>query len=88
MTLWHALLLAQAAVFVVWAVLAFRILFRLRARAVRDSGRTFPGLGATLRSFRGFVTRPDDRADRTRLVLLTLVLAGLSVAIALTGGRA
>ncbi|HMO07338.1 MAG TPA: hypothetical protein PKD10_06775 [Paracoccaceae bacterium] len=49
MTLHYVLLAAQAVGFVVWAFVAFRILFRLRARAVAETGLPFPGLGATLR---------------------------------------
>lgn len=86
MTWWHLVLTVQAVTALVWAYTAFRILFRLRARAVRDSGQMFPGLRSTLRAFGGFLTRPDDAPDRRRLGVLTVALIGLSVLIAVTGG--
>ncbi|HMO72097.1 MAG TPA: hypothetical protein PKC84_10735 [Paracoccaceae bacterium] len=82
MTLHYVLLAAQAVVFVVWAFVAFRILFRLRARAGAETGLPFPGVGATLRSLAGFLRRPEDRADRRRLSVLTLALFGLTAGIA------
>lgn len=69
-----ALLVVQAAVGMLWAVLMFRTLFRLRARAVRDSGQMFPGPGATLRSFAAFLTDPAMAADRRQLGLATLAM--------------
>ena len=83
MTAFHLLLTLQAVIFAVWAVLAFRILFRLRARAVAETGTPFPGLGATLRSLAAFLRLPEHRTDRRRLGALTLALIGLSAAIAL-----
>jgi hypothetical protein len=88
MTWWHGLLAVQAVTGLVWAFAAFRILFRLRTRAVQDSGQMFPGLRATLRTFAGFLTRPDDAPDRRRLGLLTLAMIALSILIAATGGAA
>lgn len=86
MTGLQGLLAIQAVTGMVWAYTAFRVLFRLRARAVQDTGQPFPGLGATLRAFGGFLTRPDDRPWRWRLGLLTAALVGLSVLVAATGG--
>jgi hypothetical protein len=86
MTWWHGLLALQAVTGLVWAFTAFRVLFALRARAVQDSGQMFPGLRATLHSFRGFLTRHEDAPHRRRLGLLTATLLALSALIAATGG--
>lgn len=80
MTAWLA---AQAVLFAVWAFVAFRILFRLRARAVAESGAAFPGLRATLAAFAGFLREPGFARERRLLAVLTAALlamsAGLSV---------
>ena len=74
----------QGVVFVLWAGLLFRALFRLRARAVGRSGRTFPGLIDTLESYGAFLTLPDYRRDRRLLGLATLALfAILAVNVAM-----
>ncbi len=75
-----ALLAVQAMVFVLWAAAMFRTLFRLRRRAVAESGIAFPGPGATLRSFRAFLTEPEFAADRRRLGWLTAALVALIAA--------
>ena len=80
MILWLSL---QAVVGLVWAFLMFRTLFRLRADAVDASGRMFPGLGATLGSFRGFLTLPRYARDRRLLGGATLLLVGLSAGFSL-----
>jgi hypothetical protein len=86
MTWWHLILAVQAVTGLVWAYAAFRILFRLRARAIRESGMIFPGLSVTLRVFRGFLTDPGHGSDRRRLGALTAILLALSVLGAATGG--
>ncbi|MFN3970401.1 MAG: hypothetical protein ACK4L4_03375 [Gemmobacter sp.] len=85
MTLFFALLAAQTVLGLVWAYAAFRILFRLRARAMDDSGQAFPGLSASLRAVHGFLTRPADRRDRLRFGLLTFFLIVVTGGIAILG---
>jgi len=67
-------LAAQAIVFAVWAWLAFRALFQLRARAVRRSGRAFPGLAATLEAFGAFLNAPEFARARRQLGLTSAAL--------------
>ena len=64
----------QGVVFLIWAGLMFRALFRLRARAVQRSGRTFPGLLDTLEGYGAFLTLPEFRRDRRLLGAATLAL--------------
>ena len=75
-------LVIQGVVFAVWAFCAFRSLFRIRARAVAETGRAFPGMAATLRAFRDFVVLHQYQSERRILLLLTVVLLGLSIAFA------
>lgn len=71
-----AALTVQGLVFAVWAVVAFRTLLRLRARAVAGSGGApFPGLRATLDAFAAFAQHPDHRADRKALAAASAALA-------------
>lgn len=78
----------QGAVFVVWAIVMFRTLFRLRARAVADTGSSLPGPIATLRTFRAFVTETQYQRDRRILGALTLLLFALiAVVAALASGQ-
>lgn len=73
------LLGVQGLIFAVWTFLAFRTLFRLRARAVAASGQMFPGLGATLAAFAGFwrdpVHAPDRRAMGWASLAMVVVMA-------------
>lgn len=74
MMYWVALTV-QGLVFALWVVVAFRTLFRLRARAVADSGGApFPGLRATLDAFAAFWRHPDHSADRKAVTAVTLAL--------------
>jgi hypothetical protein len=67
----------QGVVFAVWAYWMFRCLFRLRRRAVAETGSAFPGPGATLRSFAAFATLPDFARDRRILLVLTVTMFAL-----------
>lgn len=71
------LLGVQSVVFVLWAALMFRALFRLRARAVGRSGRPFPGVIDTLEGYGAFLRLPEFRRDRRILGVVTLALFGL-----------
>ena len=64
----------QGIVFAAWTYWMFRCLFRLRRRAVAETGSAFPGLGATLRSFAAFATLPDHARDRRILLALTVAV--------------
>ena len=78
-----ALMAVQGAVFLVWAVVAFRVLFRLRAHAVAASGRAFPPVSAQLDAFAAGARDPAFAADRRRLLILTAAVLALSVLSAL-----
>ncbi|MGB3278584.1 MAG: hypothetical protein WBA92_05260 [Pseudorhodobacter sp.] len=83
------LLGVQGLVFVFWTIQMFRCLFRLRARAVAETGQSIPGLAATLRSFRAFLTEDIFRRDRIILAALTILLFALIGAVAtLASGQA
>jgi len=79
------MLLAQGLVFLLWAYLMFRTLFRLariaQDRQTRAGGGPIPGPGQTLRAWHDFATRAEHRPDRNRLIAVTLLLFAL---IALT----
>jgi hypothetical protein len=77
MTVWLAL---QAVLFAGWVLLAFRTLFRLRSRAVAESGTAFPGLRATLAAFAGFLRDPGFARERRLLAVLTAALLAMSAA--------
>lgn len=68
----------QGVVFLLWGLQMFRCLFKLRARAVAETGSCYPGLAATLRSFAAFVTGPDYQRDRHILVGLTVLMFALT----------
>jgi|GEM_PF-1295250 len=73
-------LIVQGLVFLVWAVLAFRWLFALRAEAVALSGRTLPNMATQWRVFRAGFTHPRYHRQRVQLGVLTVVLLALSAA--------
>lgn len=81
-----ALLGVQGVAFVLWTIQAFRCLFKLRARAVAESGSPWPGARATVRSFGAFVTAAEYQRDRRILLGLTVILFGLIGAVALVLG--
>lgn len=70
------LMILQGVVFVLWAAQMFVSMFRLRKRAARDLGVTFPGPFSTLRYWGIWLKDPDTRPERRRLLVLTLVLFG------------
>jgi hypothetical protein len=71
------LVAVQGVVFAAWAFLMLRTLFRLRRRAIRRSGRMFPGILDTLERYRALALLPDDRSDRRLLLASTLILFAL-----------
>jgi hypothetical protein len=68
----------EGLVFAIWAVVAFRTLFQLRARAVARTGRFVPQMSAQLLEFRRFLHAAEDRTARRSLAILTIVLLGLA----------
>jgi len=74
-----ALLIAQGIIFLIWTVLTFRWLFALRADAVADSGNALPGIGATIRAFRGGLMDRKYARERLWLGIVTLALLGSSI---------
>ena len=76
------ILAAQAIVFLWWAYEAFRALFDLRARAEEETGQVFPGPLALIRMAGQWMRDPGTRRRRMRLLALTAVLFGSSLASA------
>lgn len=73
--IWLSIL--QGLVFVLWAAQMFATMFRMRARAARELGVTFPGPFASLRYWGIWLRDPGMRAERLRLLVLTLILFGM-----------
>lgn len=88
MSLFHTILLPLISLtFAVWAFLMFRTLFDQRRRAVKRTGRQFPGPIDTLAEWRHWLTTPERARDRKQLLAATLVLftlIGLTAFIAST----
>lgn len=64
----------QGLVFVLWSIQMFPCLFRLRTRAAAETYQSIPGLGATSRSFRAFLTERTFRRDRIILEAFSIAL--------------
>lgn len=79
----HLLLVlgAQAILFLIWIISAFRWLFDIRADAVARSGQTVPGLSATWQAFRHGFAAQRYASQRWRLGFLTLPLLTLSLLV-------
>lgn len=78
-----ALLALQAVVFLLWALLAFRLLFRLAGMARVETGQPLAGPVAFLRMAGLWWRDPDRRAERLWFGALTLALLALSGLFAL-----
>ena len=59
-------------IFGFWAWQMFSVLFLMRRRATDETGRSFPGVGDSLRQWHVFLTSPQDRGARRRLGATTL----------------
>lgn len=79
-------LVLQGLVFAVWAFLLFSVLFKLRARAEKETGKPFPGPGTALRQWGKWFRAPEDRRERNTLLFLTLVLLAMTAMTALSAG--
>lgn len=73
-----AILAVQGAIFLLWAFLMFRALFRLWGMAERERDRRglgyFGGIGMTFEMFAAFAAAPEHRKERNRIIFVTLVL--------------
>lgn len=86
MNLLPIVLVVQGVAFLVWAFLAFRWLFAMRADAVARSGQTLPNMATQLQVFRDGFVEPRYRSHRVRLLLATAVLVALTVLSAFAMG--
>lgn len=75
----------QAALFIAWAVEAFRILFHLTRRGRATSGKLYPGPVTFVTAASGWLGDPAFVAQRWRFLILTVLVLGLSVAVFLVG---
>ncbi|MCP5085203.1 MAG: hypothetical protein GY952_00110 [Rhodobacteraceae bacterium] len=70
-----AILILMGLAFIVWAVLWFRALFKLKRIADQrrqEAGRGyFSGMGVTFLVFAEFLTAPEHRKDRNRVGIAT-----------------
>lgn len=82
------LMSVKTAIFIYWGYLWFRTLFLLRKRGAQKTGSTYPGPFTTLSELKNFMTSPEDRSDRNRVGIVTLILIAsiaLSVIMAQPG---
>lgn len=76
-----SLLIGLTAVFVLWAIEAFRLLFMLYGKARERSGVALPGLHVALSIVRQSLGDPDYRRRWFGLAALTAVLLGASALV-------
>ncbi len=79
-----AILAVQGGLFLLWAFVAFRLLFQLRRRGADKTGRTFPGPLTLVDVTRDWLNDPDCRGQRIGFAVLTLVLVIVSALQAIT----
>jgi heme/copper-type cytochrome/quinol oxidase subunit 3 len=77
-------LVLQGLVFVVWAFMLFSVLFKLRTRAEKETGKPWPGPITALRQWGKWFRAPEDRRERNTLLFLTFVLLAMAATTALT----
>lgn len=77
----------QALVFLAWAHQMFSVLFEMRRRAEAESGQSFPGPRTALQQWRRWLSAPEDRRQRNRLILLTFALLLMSFLSSVGGAR-
>ena len=65
-------------VFVVWIVMAFGLLGKLRARAVSDTGQGLPGPRSAAKEWANWFRAPEDRRERNTFLFLTFVLVAMA----------
>jgi hypothetical protein len=73
------LLAVQGAVFLLWATLMFRALFGIRRRSQPVDGRAWLGPLEVIGAYRDYLSDPAHRAERRRLLSVTLLLLGLTL---------
>ena len=81
-------LVLQGLVFLAWAGLMFRTLFLWRRRAQEETGQAITGPSQFLRQAGRWLRAPEDRTDRSTLLVLTFVLLVMSVSSAFLGAPA
>ncbi|NNE51203.1 MAG: hypothetical protein HKN30_02250 [Sulfitobacter sp.] len=77
-------LVASFVVFLMWAHAVFRVLFAMRHRMVERTGKRFPGPFDTLREWGYWLREPAYKAERRRLLFMTLSVFVLSMLIPLS----
>jgi hypothetical protein len=80
------MLAVQAGLFLVWGIMAFRILFQLRRRASDMTGKPFPGLPSVIEATREWLDDPETRSGRLRFFALTAALFAMSAVFAARRG--
>ena len=73
------ILIVQGAVFLLWALLAVRILFHLRGRARDLAGHMVPRPSEWIAATEEWLADGDEANVRRVLLLLSLILVGLSL---------
>jgi hypothetical protein len=73
------MLIVQGAVFLLWALLAVRILLHLRARARDHAGHTVPRPSEWIAATEEWLADTDETNVRRVLLLLSVILIGLSI---------
>ncbi len=79
------LLVAQGAIFLCWALLAFRILFHLRRRAQDRSGHIISGPVTFVEVTRDWLADPEEARPRFWFYALTVLFVVATIALALKG---
>lgn len=86
---WIAVAL-MAALFVVWAVAMFSVLWRLTLRSLErldeTGGGYFRWAGHSIGCFAEFLSHDRHRAERRRLLLLTLALVAVTMSLPFLAG--
>ena len=72
-------LVVQGVIFLLWALLAVRILFHLRGRAKDLAGHTVPRPSEWIAATEEWLADRDEANVRRVLLLLSVVLVGLSL---------
>ncbi|UWQ95579.1 hypothetical protein K3728_18290 [Rhodobacteraceae bacterium M385] len=74
----------QGLIFVAWAFMMFRTLFRFRRRSVDQTGLMFPSTSNFITQAKYWLSSPKDRVERHILLALTIALIALNLLFYLT----
>lgn len=80
-------IIATGLVFLMWAIAMFSTLFGMRRRAMERTGKGWPGPIDTLKEWGIWLRDPAFRAERNRLLLMTVCVLSLSALTAVSMGR-